>query len=279
MNVSIFNETTTGAVGINRVVKPFSYAKFTASNTPPNQPPILNPTPVSIDTFFAAYDVPVNNRYIKNNGIEYGIDLPEIKAIKTSFNITGAYIQTISYDDGVFTDAVKAYASNTTPARIGIYQSGTKIKAERLNTSVRFIHRIPQLNLILSALWQTIWITKSGNEPLSEFATGFVNRKGETILLSENDAKLPVNNDLKRAVSNAVPISLPALHLFNPNYALAILKGYSKSFEYFHKPLNHALLFLLSAILSTSLSSIFSKYAPTAKVLYRKVDSVLCVFS
>ena len=230
INVSIFQETTTGAIGINREVKPFTYAKLSASSTPPNQPPVLNPIPVSIDTFFAAYDVPVNNRYIQNKGIEYSIDLPEIQAIRTSFNITGAYINTTSFDDGQFTDAAKAYSGNNAPRRVGIYQSSAKITAERLNSSVRLIHRIPQLNMVISALWQTIWITKSRSAALSAYPIGYINRKGETIYLNETDAKQPVYTDLVRPVSNIMPISYPPLQLFNIRLTKEWAKGFGFSF-------------------------------------------------
>jgi outer membrane receptor protein involved in Fe transport len=230
INVSFFQETTTGAIGINRVVKPFTYAKLKASSTPPNQPPILNPIPVSIDTFFAAYDVPVNNRYIQNQGIEYSIDLPEIQAIRTSLNITGAYIKTTSFDDGQFTDAAKAYSGNTTPTRVGIYQSSAKITAERLNSSVRLIHRIPQLNMVISALWQTIWVTKSRSAVLSAYPIGFINRKGETVNLNETDSKQTVYADLVRPVSNTLPTSYPPLQLFNIRLTKEWEKGFGFSF-------------------------------------------------
>lgn len=230
INVSFFQETTTGAIGINREVKPFTYARFAASSTPPNRPPILNPVPIKIDTFFAAYDVPVNNRFIENRGVEYNIDIREIKAIRTSFNITGAYIQTTSFDDGEFTDAAKAYSSNTTPTRVGIYQSSAKITAERLNTSVRFIHRIPKLNIVISALWQTIWLTKSASQPLNPLPIGFINRKGETTYFSENEAEKPAYKELIRPVSDILPTSLPPLHLFNIRLTKEWLKGFGFSF-------------------------------------------------
>jgi len=55
---------------------------------------------------------------------------------------------------------------------------------------------------------------------------------------------------------------------FNPDYALANLKEKSKSKELFHSSANQPCFFIFKAILSTSLLSIFSKYEPTAKVLY-----------
>lgn len=236
--VSFFQETTTGAIGMNREVKPFTYARLRAQSTPPGQPPVIDPTPVSIDTFFAAYDIPVNNRHITNRGVEYAINLPEISGIRTSFNITGAYIRTASYDDGHFMDAATAYQSNNTPERIAIYQSSTKVIASRMNTSVRFIHRVPALNIVFSALWQTVWISENRPGVLSPYPVAYMNRTGEIIVLSEDDAKLPVNENLVRPVGTLQTTRYPPLHLFNIRCTKEWKKGFGFSF-YANNFINH----------------------------------------
>lgn len=229
-SVSFFDETTTGAVGFNREVKPFPYPKFSAQHFPPGQPPVLDPTPASIDTFFAAYDVPVNNRYVHNQGVEYSIDLTEINSIRTSFNITGAYIRTESFDDGRFTDADNAYRNNQTPFRVGIYQSSSRVVATRFNSSVRLIHRIPQLNMIISGLWQTVWISTSQPQALSPYPVAFIDRRGEITELSEADSKLPAYNDLVRPVNEGFLVKFPPLHLYMIRLTKEWKRGYGFSF-------------------------------------------------
>ncbi len=229
-NISLFNEKTSNGIGINREVKPFTYERLQAQSTPPNQPPILSTTPLRIDTFFAAYDIPVNNRTIINKGVEYSIDLPEITSIKTSFNITGAYIQTESFDNGRFTDAAKAYFGTTTPSRIGIYQSSSRVVASRFNSSVRFIHRIPTHNIVVSALWQTIWLTQNRSQPLSTYPLAYINRKGETIELAESERNQPQYTDLLRPVNQVNATSLPPLHLYNIRLTKEWKKGFGFSF-------------------------------------------------
>jgi outer membrane receptor for ferrienterochelin and colicin len=236
--VSFFHETTTGAIGFNREVKPFSYPVYSAQSFPPGQPPVLNPAPSSIDTFFAVYDMPVNNRYIQNRGVEYSIDLPEIKSLRTSFNITGAYIRTGSFDDGRFTDADKAYGNNQTPTRVGIYQSSARVVATRFNSSVRLIHRIPQLNMIVSGLWQTVWVSTSQQQTLSPYPVAFVNRRGEITDLGEAEAKTPAYGDLVRPVNEGFRTSYPPLHLYNIRLTREWKKGYSFSF-FANNFLNH----------------------------------------
>lgn len=229
-NISFFHETTTGAIGFNREVKTFAYDSLRALSTPAGQPPVLDPVPAKVDTFFAAYDVPVNNRRIINKGIEFAIDLPEITAIRTSFNITGAWIQTESYDDGRIVDAEKAYRSNKPPQRVGIYQSASHIIANRFNTSIRFIHRVPQLNIVFSALWQTIWISENKPGQLSPWAVAYMDRTGNITELDAQDAKQPLYADLVRTVSELTTNSFPALHLFNIRLTKEWKKGFGFSF-------------------------------------------------
>lgn len=212
-NVSFFNEVTRNAIGANRELKAFAYDKFVAVEKPVGAPPVLGYE--RTDTFFAPYDIPVNNRRIANRGVEYTINIPEVRALRTSFNITGAWIRTDTYDNGPFTDAAKAYQGTTVPELVGIYRSGGRIVSSRMNTSVRFIHRIPQLNMIFSALWQTVWISRNGAVPLSIYPEAVLNRKGEVIPLSPEQAKLPEYQSLVRVAANLEATAYPPLHLFN----------------------------------------------------------------
>lgn len=229
-SVSFFRETTNGAIGMNRELKPFTYARLQAESYPVGQPPVLSATPIAIDTFFAAYDVPVNNRKIYNKGGEFAFDLPEIKAIRTSLNITGAYIQTESFDDGHYIDVTNAYQNTNTPERIPIYQTADRIQARRMNTSIRFIHRIPALNIVFSALWQTVWISASKPGLLSPYPVAYMNRKGDIIPLQEKDAMQEAYEDLVRPVADRFTTSYPPLHLFNIRFTKEWKKGFGFSF-------------------------------------------------
>lgn len=238
LNVSAFRETTRGGIGQNREVKPFTYEKLKIESRPEGRPPVLSPVPASVDTFYAAYDVPVNNRYVANKGIEFAIDISELKAIRTSFNITGAYIQTDSYDDGRYTDAVRAYQGNTVPSRIGIYHSSSRIKAQRLNTSVRFIHRIPSLNIVFSALVQTIWISTSSALNVSPYPVAYMDKSGKITELTAEMARQVEYSDLVRTANETFPTHYPPLHLMNIRLTKEWKRGFGFSF-YANNFLNH----------------------------------------
>ncbi len=230
-NISFFYETTRGAVGFNRELKPFSYDKYRILETPVGRPPVLDPVPLSVDTFFAAYDIPVNNRIIINKGVEYSFTIPEISSIRTSFNVTGAYYNTESFDDGTVMDTDKAYQGMLAPSRVGVYYTSSRIISERLNTSIRFIHRVPQLNLIFSALWQTIWLTKNKPVGLSELPVAYIDKQGKLTALTQEEAALPQYGDMRRTVSGAVVTHYPPLHLFNIQLTKEWKGGYGFSFR------------------------------------------------
>ncbi len=238
VNASAFQETTRGGIGQNRDVKPFAYEKLKIESRPEGRPPVLSPVPAMVDTFYAAYDVPVNNRYVANKGVEFAIDISELKAIHTSFNITGAYIQTDSYDDGRYTDAVRAYQGNTVPSRIGIYHSSSRIKAQRLNTSVRFIHRIPALNIVFSALVQTIWISTSSAMNVSPYPVAYMDKSGKIMELTAEMAREAEYSDLVRTANETFPSRYPPLHLMNIRLTKEWKRGYGFSF-YANNFLNH----------------------------------------
>lgn len=230
-NISFFHETTNGAIGFNRRLKPFAYNKYQVLEAPVGVPPVLNPIPLLVDTFFAAYDIPVNNRRIFNKGIEYSLTSAEINRIRTSFNLTGAYYFTETYDDGTVVDAEKAYQNTTSPSRVGIYQIGSRYIGERMNTSLRLIHRIPKLNIVFSALWQTIWITHNRPVALSIYPVGYIDKTGHITHLTEKEAALPEYEDMRRVVSDAITTSYPPLHLFNIQLTKEWKGGYGFSFR------------------------------------------------
>jgi len=236
--LAAFIETTTGAVGFNREVKPVTFPVFQAQSFPSNRPPVLDPTPARIDTFFAAFDQPVNNRFIQNKGIEYSIDLPELSSILTSFNITGAYIHTESYDDGRFTDADRAVFSSVAPNRVGIYNTANRVVATRLNSSVRVVHRIPQLNMVVSGLWQVIWLNTTKPQNPEKYPVAYIDRQGQITELNETESKQPEYADLVRTALESFKLSYPPLHLYSIRLTKEWRRGFSFSF-FANNFLNH----------------------------------------
>jgi len=231
-SASLFWETTTGAFGTNRLVQPYALARYDIAAKPAGKPPVLSEQPTRYDTVFVGYDIPVANRRYDNRGIEFSLLTPEWASLRTRFQLNGAYIRSGSVDDGIIVDADRAYTTQTVPKRIAIYQSAANRSAARFNTSFRLIHRIPKLGFVVSALWQTIWTNTNQSEPLNPNPVGYVNRRGETVLLSPEQGASAEFTDLRRVINTRqeIPFEPPPLHLINLRVTKEWAKGYGFSF-------------------------------------------------
>lgn len=212
-----FREVTTGAFGTDRNIQLINVAKYEASSFPKGQAPILQSVPVRYDPFFAAIDISNNNRRIVNTGMEFQFDSPTLPSLSTSFSFNGAYIKTLSYDDGNAVDADRAVFTSSTPSRVPIYYSGFGNEGKRFNTSLRFITRIPKLRFLVSGLIQTVWTDQNQSINLSPYPIGYVDNTGKTVYLSQEEAQSEAYKDLRRSLSSTLQNvdQAPPLWLFN----------------------------------------------------------------
>jgi hypothetical protein len=187
-NVVAFRENTAGAFGINRLPVVLTYPRFRLVSAPAGRPPEI--AVAAIDTFIGAYDMPVNSRDIFSEGLELTLDLPEWSAVRTSLNLTGAYLRSRIIDNSLFFNTDVIFGT-TPPNRIDVFQSGGGRESQLLTTSLRFITRIPELSMVVSLLAQTIWIETDrpfnrGNQPI-----GFVDRQGNLNLIADLPPQQP----------------------------------------------------------------------------------------
>ena len=101
---------------------------------------------------FSSWGRPSNNASRIKYGIEYGLELGTIPAIKTSVNINGAWfhIQRTRETTGVsFRSKTDDYAP--------VMPAGEASIQDRVNTSFRFITHIPEVKLVLTTTLQVVW--------------------------------------------------------------------------------------------------------------------------
>ena len=127
--------------------------------------------PVIADTTFMSCNRPVNG--VTNNkwGVEFTLDIAQIKAINTAVNISGAYMQMDSRTDVRTAKLYTGMVNNRTFPYVGIYggsstASNGSVK-ERLSTNVRFITHIPSLAMVVTLTAQMVFMDRTRN--VSEF--------------------------------------------------------------------------------------------------------------
>ncbi|WP_104381398.1 TonB-dependent receptor [Sphingobacterium sp. HMA12] len=143
---------------------------YTVQQEVPGSKPVLS-NDVTNTPYVFSYATPTNGRQIINKGAEFDFDMGRFDAIRTSFQLTGAYQSTRSTTTIPYILAQEV--PNQTMTRIGVFAPrGTD--AERLVTTLRAIHHIPELRFILTLTAQTIWIDKERNVDFSSLPIGYI---------------------------------------------------------------------------------------------------------
>lgn len=131
-------------------------------------------TPTYVGTshpVLAKFNMPSNSLAIDKKGIEAELDLKRIDAIRTKFNLSGAYIwqkqysTEFNYYDG---------QSSTGPAQrthIGLYDPAMTTNYDKsVVTSLRTVHNIPRIGFVITLTTEAIWNksdwTRYGNDSI-----------------------------------------------------------------------------------------------------------------
>lgn len=244
--ITYFNEITRGGPGFIR--EPYMAARglYETVSTPKGAPPIVTEQPARYDTLFLAYDRPVNNRDIINTGIEYTVNLPELKILRTSVNITGGVVRTKAFTNG--DEANPNFIFQQINAEfIPFYQAGQGNQAFQFNSSLRFIQRIPEAGLVISTLVQTLWVQRDKMTGYSPYPTALLNRKGEVTSLDPLTAASAENEIYWNKISDIQLLeeNRPPLWLFNLRVNKEFNKGRGFAF-YVNNFMNHRPLYLNS---------------------------------
>lgn len=211
-----FLEKTTG--GPSFVRQPFIAHQgiFDIVQTRAGLPPIITEQPTRFDTLFLAYDAPVNNRGLENSGVEFVLDFPEIRTIRTSLSINGAYIRTKSLVEGEEVNPNFIFRQINTPF-ISFFQAGQGNFGSQFNTSLRIIHHIPSAGMVVSTLSQVVWHQSEQLIGFDPYPTALLNRKGQIFRLSREEAMNPELTQFQNLVSEQQlrEVTRPPLLLIN----------------------------------------------------------------
>ena len=120
---------------------------------------------------FASYYKPMNIALSNNKGIEYILDFGRVDAIRTSFNISGAWMRTENTTNN-YTYSTNSNG-NELEHNIGVYEKKLeKENFEVINTTFRITHNIPKIGFVLTLTSQITWMDKEwikyGNDTMFE---------------------------------------------------------------------------------------------------------------
>lgn len=116
--------------------------------------------PSVMDTAVYTYNMPTNNQVLIKKGLEYIIHIGQIKSIRTSFVIDGAWLFQESYNINPTYVKRSRVEQGELVSYVTIMPPGDKKIRQRINTNIRMITHIPELKMIVSLTPQIIWNTK-----------------------------------------------------------------------------------------------------------------------
>lgn len=123
--------------------------------------------PYITDTTFMAYSRPVNGVSINKWGVEFTLDVAQIKAINTSINVSGAYMNVTTMNDSYTQKLYAGSVNGRTFPYVGVYGGSSTTSngsvRERLSTNVRFVTHIPSLAMVVTLTAQGVFIDRTRN--------------------------------------------------------------------------------------------------------------------
>lgn len=153
VSLTFYDERTKDGYSMYQYYNFASVPMYSVASQKPGEKPVLSPV-VKDSLYVTSYNRPSNNVSVSNKGFEFDVDFGRVDAIRTSFTLTGAYAATKRMDNAPLVYARRV--ANEPYTRLGVYESRGK-EFEQFISTIRAIHHVPELRLIVSLTAQTIW--------------------------------------------------------------------------------------------------------------------------
>lgn len=154
LSVTAFQENLENGYGFGLTTNSFKSLTYNQYKRVNNAAPIYS---VTSSPVLAKFYMPNNNMCLDKKGIELDLNLKRIDAIRTQFNINGAYIEQKSYsNEYTFYDAQSGSGANST--HIGLYDPKMEVDYQKsFLTSLRAVHNIPSIGFVVTLTAEVFW--------------------------------------------------------------------------------------------------------------------------
>ncbi len=168
-----------------------------------------------------SFYTPTNNLNVETQGLEFDINIGRLEAIRTAFQLNGAWMRTKSWNDSYhFYDNSGTAASSRKP--VAIYEAGTsKSYRQQFATTLRATHNLPQIGFVVTLTAQAVWNQANwktfGNDTIP---VGYISLDNEVTMFPEG----------KYTSTEQVKADGLDYLLQNPNHSQAIKESYNPYF-------------------------------------------------
>jgi hypothetical protein len=171
----------------------------------PGMKPLIDwSNPARVDTVFTTTGVTGNTEASLDRGVEFDFDFGQIKQIRTSFMLSGAFMETSSWSTGPSYSNPVGIPSNSVYGQGGVgtppfkleYPSGvSKNIQRRFSTVLRAICHIPSMKMVATLNGQMVWYTynvttNQGASPIGWIDTDLSYNKITKEMLDNPDYKI-----------------------------------------------------------------------------------------
>lgn len=158
VSITGFDDRMDNGYNMGRNTDTYKLAQFARYLAIPDGKGGYSPKYDNTYNIFLGYNAPMNTIRTMDRGIEYEIDFGRIDAIRTSFYLNGAYIQSRYTDMG---ETVQKDNNNTIERNLIVYEGGRYTNAkDKFLTTFRITHNIPELGFVVSVISQVNWMEK-----------------------------------------------------------------------------------------------------------------------
>lgn len=240
-SITYYSEHTKNGYDMTQYYNFVSIPMYTVESQAEGEKPVLSDV-VTNSLQVVDYYVPTNHVNIYNRGLEFDFDFGRIAAIRTSFTANGAYSYTKREGNTPYVYARQVASEPYN--RLGVFEARGR-DYTRFLTTLRAIHHIPEIRLIVSLTAQTIWVDKNRYLNYTSRPYGIIEitegGAGQVQLLSEEEiAAIPETSGIYLPVDEAYhrEESWKPLWLFNTKLTKEFGKHYGFSF-YVNNITNH----------------------------------------
>ena len=178
-NITGFKETLSDGFGLLNHYLFVDYQSYDGKDVPEGTLPDITTLPASTATYITYYSQPVNNKETEKLGVEYDFSFGKIKALSTEIMMNGAWLKTTQNYSTIPTFFLPTKTSSGQYEHIAVYPAGEGAKAERLNTTFRFVTHSSRLRLVFTTTMQVTWIDKVQQTDYDDVPMYLYNRAGD----------------------------------------------------------------------------------------------------
>jgi hypothetical protein len=205
LSVTWFDDAVTDAVTLRRDPSFLLRDRYTLVDTGrgTGQPGRIVDPPIGADSTPIFLDHFVNGGELATRGVEFTVAFPEIPALRTRVEATGARLVTrFSTDDRDFGSltTLTAFATDSSIRRIAYFE-GARQRAERSLVTWRVVHHQPDLGLVITAVAQQMLTDRRRNVLRRDSLAfeGYLTRSGSVVPVPVEQRTNPEYADLRRA--------------------------------------------------------------------------------